>query len=146
MERWAGEYEVDPLLIHAVIRTESSFQPDAESGAGARGLMQMTEDTFDWVKSKIAPGEDLTFDDLFTPDTSIRFGTYFLDGCLKRYGGDVSTAAAAYHSGWGTVDGLLEDGAYSEDGVTLSSFPYRQMGHYVKKINDAYEKYRALYG
>ncbi len=142
---WAEEYGVDPYLVYAVIQTESSFQPTAESSAGARGLMQMTEDTFDWVKSKIAPDEILVFDDLYIPDTSIRFGVYFVSMCLERYGGDVSTAAAAYHSGWGTVDDLLSDSTYTQDGTVLHSFPYQQMNHYVYKINEAYTSYIETY-
>lgn len=146
VERWSAEYGLDPLLVYAVILTESGFKPAAESSAGARGLMQMTSDTFDWVKTKIAPEEDITFDHLFAPDTSIRFGTAFLSMCLERYGGDISTAAAAYHSGMGTVDELLQVAQYSEDGIRLHEFPHRNMSHYVNKINNNYDKYRELYG
>lgn len=146
VETYAAEYDLDPLLIYTFIRTESSFKPDAVSSVGARGLMQITEVTFDWIKSKIAPGEDLTFDDLYDPAVNIRFGVYYISACLERYHGDVSTAAAAYHSGWGTVDGLLESSDYSADGEVLHTFPYQQMGLYVTKINRAYERYQALYG
>ena len=85
---------MDPLLIYTFVRTESSFDPAAVSSMGARGLMQMTEDTFEWIKSKIAPDEPLTFDDLFDPACAVRFGAYYLRLCLDRYGGDVATAAA----------------------------------------------------
>ena len=146
VENAAAANGVDPLLIYAVIRTESGFDPNAESNVGARGLMQITEVTFDWIKSKIAPGEDLTFDDLYDPAVNIRFGVYYVSACLERYPGDVSTAAAAYHSGWGTVDGLLESSDYSADGEVLHTFPYQQMGLYVTKINRAYVRYQALYG
>lgn len=137
---------VDPLLLYSIIRTESGFDPNAESSVGARGLMQITEVTFDWIKSKIAKNEPVTFDDLYDPAVNIRFGAYYFAACLARYHGDVSTAAAAYHSGWGTVDGLLEKAEYSASGETLHTFPYEQMGLYVTKINRAYERYRALYG
>lgn len=146
VDYYAGKYGLDPLTLYAFIRTESNFDPMAESSAGARGLMQITEVTFDWIKSKIAPGEDLTFDDLYDPAVNIRFGVYYISACLERYHGDVSTAAAAYHSGWGTVDGLLESSDYSADGEVLHTFPYQQMGLYVTKINRAYERYQALYG
>lgn len=63
VEQWAAEYELDPLLVYAFIRTESGFDPAATSSVEARGLMQMTEETFIWLRSKIAPDEDLTFDD-----------------------------------------------------------------------------------
>ena len=145
VEHWAATYGLDPYLVYAVIRTESGFDPAAESTAGARGLMQMTEDTFNWVKSKIAPQEALTFEDLYDPETSIRFGCYFLSYCMEKYEADISTAAAAYHSGMGTVDSLLEDEKYTSDGVRLEHFPYNQMAHYVQKVNDSYNTYRELY-
>ncbi len=142
---WSAEYDLDPLLVYSFIRTESGFDPDATSDAGARGLMQMTEDTFIWLRTKIAPVDGLTFDDLYEPDVSIRFGCYYLHLCLERYHNDVSTAAAAYHSGWGTVDALLRDGEHSADGLTLTGFPYAQMNHYVEKINSCYRNYQRLY-
>ncbi len=146
VEFWAEEYEVDPLLIYSFIRTESSFDPDAQSNVDARGLMQITSDTFDWIKSKIAADEDLTFEDMYDPEVNIRFGVYYISRCLARYDGDIATAAAAYHSGWGTVDGLLEQDKYSENGIILDVFPYAQMKHYVSKIAACYEKYIELYG
>ena len=146
VETYAAEYQMDPLLIYTFIRTESSFDPRAESDVGARGLMQMTEETFEWIKSKLAPDEELTFNDLYDPDCAVRFGAYYLRLCLDRYGGDVATAAAAYHSGWGTVDGLLAHEDYTGDGKTLPSFPYSRMNHYVEKILRCYQCYTELYG
>ena len=111
VEYYADKYSLDPLLLYAFIRTESNFDPNAESDVGARGLMQITSDTFDWIKSRIAPTEDLTFDDLYDPETNIRFGSYFVAYCLLQHS-DLGTAAAAYHSGLGTVGELLADPAY----------------------------------
>ena len=107
VDQWAETYGLDPLLVDAFIRTESNFDPAVDSDAGARGLMQITEVTFDWIKTKIAPTEALTFDDLYDPETNIRFGTYFVSYCLKRYDDHLATAAAAYHNGVGAVDTLL---------------------------------------
>ena len=118
--RYAEIYDLDPLVLYAFIRTESNFNPNAQSDAGARGLMQITEVTFDWIKLKIAPDEALTFDDLFDPETNIRFGSYF-------------------------VDGLLADSACSSDGQTLSHYPYPQMRRYVHKITTAYQRYQEIY-
>ena len=132
VEQYAAEYDLDPLLVYSFIRTESGFDPGATSSVDARGLMQMTEETFLWL--------------LYDPDVSIRFGCYYLHLCLVRYNGDISTAAAAYHSGWGTVDALLQKEEHSEDGLTLSGFPYNQMHHYVEKITACYAKYTELYG
>lgn len=144
VEQYAQEYKVDPYFVYAVIRTESGFNPKAVSVAQARGLMQITEETFEWLAPQCAPEENFTFDDLFLPEVNIRFGVYYLSRCLERYG-DISTAAASYHSGWGTVDGLLADPQYSEDGKSLLEFPHQQMNHYVAKIGQSYEKYLAIY-
>ncbi|EFB76630.1 lytic transglycosylase domain-containing protein [Subdoligranulum variabile] len=142
---YADKYDIDPLMLYAFIRTESNFDPMADSDAGARGLMQITEVTFDWIKSKIAPTEDLTFEDLYDPETNIRFGSYFVSYCLLRYQDDLATAAAAYHSGWGTVDDLLAQTQYSADGKTLDHYPYPQMRLYVKKITSSYQRYQEIY-
>ena len=142
---YADKYSIDPLMLYSFIRTESNFNPKAESNAGARGLMQITEVTFDWIKSKIAPTEDLTFDSLYDPETNIRFGCYFVSYCLLRYQDDLATAAAAYHSGWGTVDELLAQPEYSADGKTLDQYPYPQMRQYVKKITESYQRYQEIY-
>ena len=144
VEEWSAQFGVDPMLVFAVIRTESGFDPAAESGVGARGLMQITEETFSWIKLKHAPEEAVVYDDLFDGPTNIRFGVYFLSRCLVRYQ-DVATAVAAYHSGWGTVDALLKDARYSADGKTLTEFPYVQMNLYVHKVTKAYAVYQKLY-
>lgn len=127
VDQWAETYGLDPLLVDA------------------RGLMQMTEETFIWLRSKIAPDEGLLFANLYDPETSIRFGCYYLHLCMERYNGDVATAAAAYHSGWGTVDALLQMEEHSADGETLQGFPYNQMNHYVKKITSCYARYQRIY-
>ena len=145
VEQWADTYDLDPLLVDAFIRTESGFDPQATSTVDARGLMQMTEETFIWLRSKIAPDEGLLFANLYDPETSIRFGCYYLHLCMERYNGDVATAAAAYHSGWGTVDALLQMEEHSADGETLQGFPYSQMNHYVKKITSCYAESQRIY-
>ena len=145
VEYYAGKYGIDPMILYAFIRTESNFDPNADSDAGARGLMQITEVTFDWIKMKIAPKESLTFDDLYDPETNIRFGSYFVSYCLLRYDDHLATAAAAYHNGVGAVDALLKETQYSSDGITLDHYPYPQMRQYVKKITESYQRYSEIY-
>ena len=141
VEKYAEEFGVDKYLILAVIKTESGFDPNAKSDADAIGLTQITEETFAWIKLKLCRKENLVFEDLYNPDTAIRFGTYYIAKNLERYNGDISTAAAAYHSGWGTVDKLLAE--YQTE--ILTQFPYTQMEHYVYKINKSYNAYHELY-
>lgn len=145
VEYYAGKYQMDPLLVYAIIRTESGFDPAAHSNADAIGLMQLTETAFHWLRAKIAPEEDLTFESLYDPETNIRFGCYYWACCLERYNEDISTAAAAYFSGWTTVDNLLDNAEYSSDGATLHTFPYNGMEQYVEKIQKNYSAYQKIY-
>ena len=141
VEQYATEFGIDKYLLYAFIKTESSFEPEAQSSAGAIGLTQITEETFSWIKLKLCPKENIVFEDLYKPDVSIRFGAYYISRCLERYSGSIETAAAAYHSGWGTVDKLLEQ----QGTDVLVEFPYAQMSNYVYKINKAYTSYQEIY-
>ena len=144
VEYYAGKYGIDPMILYAFIRTESNFDPNADSDAGARGLMQITEVTFDWIKMKIAPKESLTFDDLYDPETNIRYGCWLV-GYLCNEFGNVDTAMAAYHAGRGQVNEWLADKEYSSDGVHLDVIPISDTAHYVNKIDRAMDTYKKLY-
>lgn len=145
VEYYAGKYDMDPMLVYAIIRTESSFKADAVSNVNAQGLMQITEVAFQWLKSRIAPTEQIVFEDLRDPELNVRFGSYYWACCLDRYGDDIRTAAASYFSGWTTVDNLLTEPEYSDDGITLKEFPYAGMRQYVDKIERNYSMYKKLY-
>ena len=72
VEYYADKYHLDEYLVYSIIKTESGFRADATSNVDARGLMQITEQTFDWIKTKIAPDEAIVFDDMYDPETNIR--------------------------------------------------------------------------
>ncbi len=141
VEKYSDEYGVDKYLVYALISVESSYRTDAVSDAGAIGLTQITEETFRWLKMNLEPNSDTQFADLYDPEVSIRYGTYYIHRCMERYDNDVSTRAAAYHSGWGLVDSLLAERGEN----TLTEFPYSRMNNYVKKINNAYSAYLYKY-
>lgn len=140
--KYSKEYNVDENLIYSVIRTESGFDSNAKSVANAIGLMQMTEDTFNWLMSKT--GESYDFEDLYKPDISIKYGTYFLSILQDKFGSP-EVMAAAYHAGMNNVTKWLDDSNYSKDGKTLITTPISDTNHYVSKITDALEKYNRLY-
>lgn len=142
VEKYSEEYGISEILLYAVIHTESGFDPEAVSEADARGLTQITEDTFDWLLTKT--GENYTFDDLFTPEVSIKYGAYFLSILQDEYA-ITETVAAAYHAGMGNVSSWLENDEYSDDGQRLKSIPISDTAHYVDKIIKAMEKYNSIY-
>lgn len=142
VEKYAAEYEISENLLYAVIRTESSFDPEAVSSVGARGLTQITEDTFDWLLTKT--DESYDFDDLFTPEISIKYGALFLSILQEEYA-ITETVVAAYHAGMGNVSGWLNDSRYSDDGQHLKTTPISDTNHYVDKVMSAIDKYYEIY-
>ena len=137
------KYNLDEALIFAVIRTESSFNPDAVSSANAMGLMQITKDTFFFVNDKDARG-DLSVELLFEPEVNIDTGAYFLSWLINDFG-NLDTAIAAYNAGRGNVKKWLSDEQYSNDGITLHDIPFKETKNYVRKVKSAYEIYKTLY-
>lgn len=143
VSKYAQEYEIDEDLIYAVIKTESDFDCEAVSNVGARGLMQIMEETFDWIKYRL-DDEESVYDDMFDPEMNIRYGAYLMDYLLEKFG-DKDTAVAAYHSGAGSVSSWLEDKENSSDGKRLDNIPSNTAAHYVNKINNALSNYKELY-
>lgn len=142
VERYSAEFDVDKALIYSVIKVESDFHHDAVSDAGAIGLMQIIEDSFDWVKKKLGCDE-LVFNDMFTPEHSIRFGSYMIDYLYEKYG-SIELTAAAYHCGMTTVDNWIEQGIIDPENVDINKIEGSKTQYYVRKILRAYEKYSEL--
>ncbi|MBP5155166.1 MAG: lytic transglycosylase domain-containing protein [Clostridia bacterium] len=144
VEKYCAEYDVPKSLVYAVIRTESGFNKDAVSRAGAKGLMQLTPDTFSWL-SRIMEIEERP--ELITdPETNIRYGVYYLGYLYRRYGSaSWETALAGYNAGHNRVANWLEDERYTDDGKTLKSIPIEETANYIPKVIKAMEKYESLY-
>jgi len=143
--KYSEEFEVDPVLIFSVIKVESNFQPRATSNVGARGLMQLMSDAYDWVKFRLDDDSE-SFDDMYDPEINIKYGSYYLSFLMERYDGSIDLTAAAYHCGMGLVDSWLEDGTISAENFDVNDIPEEndQTSHYVNKINDAYSAYKEL--
>ena len=138
------EYGVPENLVYAVIKTESGFDSSAVSDAGAIGLMQMMPDTFTWLTNDILR-DRLAQGMLYDPETSIKYGVYYLSSLYSKYN-NWDTALAAYNAGPGNVDDWLADEKYdkNQDGV-LDKIPFKETNNYVKKVNRALEAYDKLY-
>jgi len=118
----ARRHGVDPALVAGVIESESGFNPNAGSPAGAKGLMQLMDGT--------ARGLGVT--DSFDPVQNVFGGTRYLRQMLDRYNGDTRLALAAYNAGGGAVD---------KYGGTP---PYPETQRYVPRVLAAAERYRGL--
>ncbi len=133
----AKEKGVDAALIAAVIDTESKFS-DAESSAGARGLMQITPAAAKFIE-KQSGGTTFRLSDLSNPEINIRYGTFLLKELLERYEGDVAAALAAYNAGPGNAD------KWGGAGLTVAEIPFPETRAYVETVLERRREYREQY-
>ena len=144
VEQEAEKNDLDPNLVYAIIKTESGFDPMALSHAGAKGLMQLTDETFGWMIDVTGSTEEYSAEDLYDPQINIKFGCVLLKRLMLYYENS-DTALCAYNAGIGNVSGWLEDTEYSADGITLTKIPFPETENYIKKVNSALKMYRELY-
>ncbi|MDO4573471.1 MAG: lytic transglycosylase domain-containing protein, partial [Clostridia bacterium] len=123
---------------------ESSNDPDALSSAGAVGLMQIMPDTGAWIAHKLDMDASYTEALLYDPETNIRFACWYLRFLSDRFDGRRMEIIAAYNAGHGSVEGWLEDPAYSDAGL-LTAIPFPETARYYEKVCLAYENYVRLY-
>ena len=126
-----------------MIRTESGFKPEAQSGVGAMGIMQVMPETFDWLMDQRGESGKYTRDDLLKPEVCIDYGSYLLRYFYDYYGTE-QAAVAAYNAGF-VVGEWLGNPEYSPDGKTLTVIPYPETSDYVDKVESAKEQYIKLY-
>lgn len=141
---YAREFEIDPPLVAAVIRTESNFGASAESKKGARGLMQITPATGQWIAEKLGV-KNYNDDMLYDPETNVRMGCWYIRHLAGLYRGDFVLIFAAYNGGRGNVDKWLKDESLSRDGKTLEAIPFKETENFVNRIKRNYMIYKELY-
>lgn len=144
IDNYSEKYNIDKYFVCAVIKTESGFDEKATSSVGARGLMQLMPDTFNWIDSKIGENNNISFDDMYIAEYNIEYGTFLLSYLYNRYGSE-ELVAAAYHAGVSKVDSWLLDPEISDNGDKIEVFPSSVTGHYVNKVMKALESYKNIY-
>jgi soluble lytic murein transglycosylase len=128
-------YRLDPALLAAVIYTESKFDPNAQSNAGAIGLMQLLPATAKGIAARTG-GARFAVSDLYDPEINVRYGAWYLRHLLDKYG-DERTALAAYHAGQANVDSWRARGL---------GIQFAQTRYYVDKVERFKRTYVRAYG
>lgn len=123
-------YQVDPVLVAALINAESSFDNTKVSEKQAIGLMQLLPST----AASLTDEKDF---DLFNPTTNINLGVKYLAYLIKRFK-DTDTALFAYNAGEGNVTRWLNE----QNVDKLKSCPYKETNAYVAKIKRTMKYYR----
>jgi peptidoglycan lytic transglycosylase len=139
----ARRASLDPFLVAAVVREESSFYPRALSRAGARGLMQLMPAT----ARPMAEVRGLPFnagDLLDDPGANLEIGAAFLSGLIKEFG-DVRLAVAAYNAGPGRLRQWWKARRTSDIEAFVEQIPYDETRQYVKRVMLSWREYTRIY-
>jgi soluble lytic murein transglycosylase len=139
----ALDKELDASLIAAVIYEESRFR-DQTSGAGARGLMQITPDTADFI-ARHSGGVRFEHSDLATPQINIAYGSWFLRYLIDHYDGNEALAVAAYNAGLTNVDAWVERAGGPGEFDSALDIPYPETRAYVENVLERRREYREHY-
>lgn len=140
----AAAQGIDPLLIAALIQTESNFRENAVSPKGARGLMQLLPSTAEWLAEK--NGESDYHDDkLFDPGYNIDVGSRYLAELLRQFNGDEVIALAAYNGGRGRVRDWLDTGVWDGSEANIDQIPFGETRAFVRRALQNYGFYKRLY-
>jgi soluble lytic murein transglycosylase len=140
----AENYHLDPYLILALVRTESLFDPLAESSAGARGLMQIMPATGREIARKLgAPSEDAS--SFFAPEWNIRMGVYYLWQQYQAYHGQVQFALAAYNAGPGNTNRWLRRLQGVDPDLFVELIDFSETRQFIKKVLAAQVRYQRIW-
>lgn len=141
----AATYDLDPLLIAAIIRVESNYKAQAVSPKGAVGIMQIMPDTAEWIIQQGDFGRMSAKQAGTDVHAGITLGAWYVKELHRLFDGDLTKALAAYNAGPGKVRQWLDEGRWDGTEAKLSDIPYGETRHYVQRVLYYYKKYRDLY-
>ena len=148
IEEYSSRYEVEPSIIYAMVRSESFFDPDIQSIAGAIGLTQLME----FTGSDIARKLKVQNYDLTDPQINLQFGIYYLSELIRRCEGSMLNGFFSYNAGitrvrrWGQTS-MISFGKKSRMPIDLflETVPYAETREYGRKLAGAAVMYEWLY-
>ena len=120
---------LDPLIIISLVRQESAFNPDAISGVGAKGLMQLMPATARRFNNRVKVGH------LVNPEINLAIGIKYLRQLITRFDGNLIYALASYNAGENRIDRWRKEIFRSDEPLsTIESIPFEETRNYVKLI------------
>ncbi|MEN9261552.1 MAG: transglycosylase SLT domain-containing protein [Thermostichus sp. HHBFW_bins_43] len=141
MARWSRQFNLNPLMVAALIRQESRFEPEIVSVSGALGLMQVMPATGQWIAQQIG----LTQYSLTNPADNLYLGSWYLDYTHRTYQDNTLLALASYNGGPGNVARWLNRYGLTDPDLFVEQIPFAETRGYVKSVFGNYWNYWQLY-
>ncbi|WP_228024452.1 transglycosylase SLT domain-containing protein [cf. Phormidesmis sp. LEGE 11477] len=137
----AEDNNLNPLLVTALVRQESRFEPDIRSVVGAVGLMQVMPATGEWISQQIDQADYR----LAEPQDNVKFGTWYLDYTHRQFGDNSLFAVASYNAGPGAVSGWVAEKDFANADEFVEIIPYPETKGYVESVFGGYWNYLRIY-
>jgi soluble lytic murein transglycosylase len=144
VEAAAAAEGVPADLVFSIMREESSFQPNALSAVGARGLLQLMPETAARMAAELGL-EAPHVDALYRPELNIRLGTRLLAGLLRDFSGQQAAAIGGYNAGSAAVTRWLGEAPGLAEDEWVEAIPYDETRAYVRRVMRSLHAYRVLY-
>ena len=142
---WAKKMAIDPYLMWAIMKQESSYRTSVISTSNARGLLQLIPSTAEWIVKKDSRLKEI--DPLLWkyPEYNIALGTAYFRYLLDRFNGNFVYAIAGYNAGPGRVDEWKKKMKDNNIETFIESIPFTETRNYVKKVLGNYAGYHSIY-
>lgn len=144
IEKYANLWNNDPILILAIIREESYFNPHVQSPVGAIGLMQLMPFTAREASAAAgiaSPGQN----SLLNPNYNIELGNIYYSRLKRALLNKDFLAVLAYNGGIGSVSKWKENLNYFDADDLVEQIPYPETQNYLKKVFRSYWNYLKIY-
>ena len=125
----AEQVNINPAWAFAIARRESSFMVDANSTAGARGLMQLLPGTARYLAKK-----KIKSSSLYQPDENAKYGTQYLRYLMDKMDNNPVLVTASYNAGWRRVKNWLPDKGTQPMDIWVETIPFKETRNYVKAV------------
>ncbi len=143
VQNYAEKYGNNPALIMGLIRTESTFNSEAQSPVGAIGLMQLMPATAHEIGTK--HGIKLNTSYLFNPELNIKLGNIYYSTIKEMLDKRDISAIAAYNGGIGSVTKWKSTLKYNDTDEFVEQIPYEETKNYVERVLKSYWNYTRIY-
>lgn len=130
----------NPILLQSIVKEESHFNPEATSGAGASGLMQLMPATYNEIAKNIGISGDI-----YNVENNIKVGSAYYSNLKRNLNDKDLYAVSAYNGGIGSVTSWFNKLIYSDADEFVEQIPYPETKNYVKKIFRTYWMYGNIY-
>jgi soluble lytic murein transglycosylase len=136
---------IDPLLLAAIVREESRFDPQALSNASARGLTQFTLQTADRFAPRIGL-ERFEAEDLYRPEIALALGAAYLSDLHRQFGAADHAVVASYNAGEDQARVWMSHCFSREPAEFYTKVGFDQTRDYLRKVFTSWAQYREIYG